>query len=1126
VELLDKIQAWGDKSLGPGLFWLSGAAGSGKSTIARTVARYFADRGRLGASFFFSRGRGDLGGTEKLFTTLAAQLANALPSLKQHIYDAVTKDHNIGTSGMSEQWKKLIYQPASKLGVYSQCRPTIIVVIDALDECDHEGGRNDMGVILRLLQGVKDLSTIWLRIFITSRPEISLNEGFEALQWRTFIGIPVDSILHHISKDKVQQDLLVFIRNEFERIREERLLSDWVKEEDISSLARDANGLFVYAATVCRFIDRRHPDKHLLAILPGMRSSSPGHRISPTRSPDEMYTQVLKSSITSNYKEEDSKDVLELYKHTLGSLAVLLETLPLFALTNLLDLQKRDVDEILHKLQAVLDVPDAHDSPICILHTSFRDFVLNKNRCRDLNFWIDEMDSHRRLFRHCIRLMSIYLRRDICRQQAPGTLVADVDNDCIKRFLPAEVRYACLYWIHHLQKSGTQLVDNDEVHQFLQDHFLHWLEALGWLRRTTEEIRAISALEAHILVSYPSMLTRRQSLIPIKADKSPELHAFVHDAKRFFIENGFSIAQAPLQVYCSALVFAPEKSVIRKRFEACIPAWIEKKPNVQEHWCRPLQTFGGPSTPVESVAFSPNSKLIVSPHGNEARIWDAITGAVVHAFGYDHQPTSVAFSPDGKQVVSTISGSKKVSFTDAASGAVLYLLDGHSDTVQSVDFSPDGKMVISRSIDRTVRLWSAGTGALLWTLDCYESDKPYRSVTDIDEMAQRSSGWIRHIAISPDGKLVVAGSFDRTRLWDITTKSVRVLEGYSGKSRTVAFSPDSKLVLSGSDEKIIRLWDTAAGGLRHTLEGHLGRVSSACFSPDGKIIVSGSFDKTVRLWNAETGTMRQILEGHPNAITVVAFSPDGKLIASLDKRTLCLWDAKAGAVRQSIERLSSQFTSLAFSPDSRLLVSATSDGTVQVWDALAETTQPIVEAPKFSWIMTVLFSPDGKLVGSVSQYNEVRLWDVNTGVARKELQGHGHLGMITSVGFSKDSKFIAVQLLGGKVHTWDVLTGTSPQAPEEHLRDPPANVVHRQADDVFFKAWPGDADMKLRDAATKDYSPQSLSNGWLKEGEKNILWLPPEYRVTCGETRNGLIVLGHADGRVSFLKFTEGPKLI
>jgi hypothetical protein len=185
----------------------------------------------------------------------------------------------------------------------------------------------------------------------------------------------------------------------------------------------------------------------------------------------------------------------------LGSVVALFSPLSVNSLSRLLVTSKQKVDRMLKDLHAILDIPNNHTRPLYLHHPSFRDFLLNKNRCGDSNFWVDEKQAHQTLAKRCIQLVSSFLTKDICGVTLPGTLVTDVEHSRIEQCLSREVRYACLYWIQHLQKSNTQLYDNDQVHQFLQVHLLHWLEALGWIRKTSEGIHAILSLEAQILVS-------------------------------------------------------------------------------------------------------------------------------------------------------------------------------------------------------------------------------------------------------------------------------------------------------------------------------------------------------------------------------------------------------------------------------------------------------------------------------------------------------------------------------------------------------------------------------------------------------------------------------------------------
>jgi hypothetical protein len=96
----------------------------------------------------------------------------------------------------------------------------------------------------------------------------------------------------------------------------------------------------------------------------------------------------------------------------------------------------------------------------------------------------------------CIGLTSTSLKQNICNAGFPGELASSVSSSQEGQCLPPEVQYACLYLVRHLQKGDTQLQDNDQIHQFLKVHLLHWLEALGWMRKVADGIYAITSLES------------------------------------------------------------------------------------------------------------------------------------------------------------------------------------------------------------------------------------------------------------------------------------------------------------------------------------------------------------------------------------------------------------------------------------------------------------------------------------------------------------------------------------------------------------------------------------------------------------------------------------------------------
>jgi NACHT domain len=472
------------------VFWLNGMAGTGKSTIARTISREFYGQSRLGASFFFSKGGADASHAGKFFTSIAVQLANKSSSLGHYICEAIAENRDIASQSLRDQWDQLVLGPLSKFDNHPSQSP-LILVVDALDECDDE---NDIRIIVQLLAKARLLRKFRLRVFLTSRPEIPIRYGFHQIGNSGY----QDFILHNISPAVVDRDITIFLEYNFRTIREERTISaDWPGEQAIRRLVQNAGGLFIWAATACRFIHegRQYAAKRLSMILQETKSIT-----APQKKLNDIYITVLRNSVGNDYEEEEQEELYRTLRQILGSIVLLYSPLSAISLARLLDIPEENVEQKLDDLHAILNIPKQNSRAIRLHHPSFRDFILSKDRCSDAQLWVDEEHAHGALADACIRLLSTTLKRDVCSLYYPGALTKDVESCRVDGCLPWEVQYACLYWIQHLQNSRTDLYH--QIYQFLQEHLLHWLEALCWMGKASEGILAITSLESHILVSH------------------------------------------------------------------------------------------------------------------------------------------------------------------------------------------------------------------------------------------------------------------------------------------------------------------------------------------------------------------------------------------------------------------------------------------------------------------------------------------------------------------------------------------------------------------------------------------------------------------------------------------------
>jgi hypothetical protein len=474
VALLNDLWSWVESpSRHPYVFWMNGLAGTGKSTLARSLCQRLEENGLLAASFFISRQQAERRDSSNIVRTIAYQIALRQRPFAQALCAELRERPMSSPRSLQKLVTDLIVQPARAI---DKAR-SLIFVVDALDESWVDArGRQGGELLLLLVRGLLRLSG-QLRLFISSRAEPAIQAMFHQLSATAQQAVVQ---LHDLDKTVVQADIRTYLINSFADIRADRPgreLDDWPRTHDIEQLVHLSGALFVYAATVIRFVDNRRysPRARLASMLDGLQTDGSA---SPYRLLDQLYLQVLRDVIQTD--EDDEEVLCDRVRAVAGAIVLAGDALSVDALADLTRLSSEDTLITVQSLSSLLlAVPG---EPVRIFHPSLPDFITDASRCTDPRFCISPPIFHGRLAHSCLSLMNQNLRYNICDLEDPSVANGDQPNlqSRIHQHISEALDYACRSWTLHVTASaGSSEGLSNELHEFCSKHLLHWLEVLS-----------------------------------------------------------------------------------------------------------------------------------------------------------------------------------------------------------------------------------------------------------------------------------------------------------------------------------------------------------------------------------------------------------------------------------------------------------------------------------------------------------------------------------------------------------------------------------------------------------------------------------------------------------------------
>ena len=507
-------------SFGPNVLWLSGVAGSGKSTIANTIATRFLNLRRRGAFLHFARNDPVNSNPNAVIRTLSYQLARFHPRIRAAISKQLEENAGLETASIALQFEKLVQKPLEELDS-SDFQGPIIIVLDALDECGEASSRASLLDVLR--DGLVRFPVAF-RILITSRDELDIRSS---LSTPNVVRKTIDTV-------NADPDIeLYFQHSLLELCRKYPSLSDTLNDKKaIPKLVEKAGGLFIWASTAVKFVGERNPETRLESFLSHSAKSPPQAGL------DALYKTVLEANAFSGTTDEEAR----FYKSVLGAIVVARIPMTDVLIDQMLGASEYKAASFLEHVQSIFYWKRGES--IRPTHASVLDYLSDPCRCGTSPWFVDVSFHHEAFAKRSFAIMAAelhfniskfdtsfrkhrYLEEKSSRRDAKEIAQDRDDSDSLEakaggglrlateNGISAVLGYVTRHWGDHIcqamvvrdadgpdktNKHGAEHLQ-ECMSAFMSGQFLYWLEVLSALKAMPQAASIVGTAAQWIRVS-------------------------------------------------------------------------------------------------------------------------------------------------------------------------------------------------------------------------------------------------------------------------------------------------------------------------------------------------------------------------------------------------------------------------------------------------------------------------------------------------------------------------------------------------------------------------------------------------------------------------------------------------